>query len=455
MPKTKYSNEFLNEMRMQGDPLADAAAEVLWKNPDCGIIDDLRRISQNHHLNLRDNINSLDNYHSQSEENDLELIEKYFIESEKIGETFTDQDKEYFKISAEIFDRYGYFMTFILFFKSLPTGYMCPNPAEVLHTTKLLERFAARRVMETAQFVFAVNKANWYEPGNDGLEIIQKVRLMHAGMRISILRRTEGQKWEAENINNKIPIGVPINQEDLALTNHLFSLAVIEGLDQLGVHLTKKERFAVFHTWQKIGLALGISEELIVTDYAEAWRQYRQILNRGIGKKNASGPSLTKALHDSMNKIMGVHISLKHLQHVTMYFLMDKRMTSSLNLHHPSFLETIFAKILHFILSWRIWQWLFHHKRNNVFMNVVNRAVNYVLTKRFNLGSILNKHKDLTPLKAFSLLILKKLHTADKGAFDRATTEQRRKMFFSDSRLIEMWGLNGFDLDEVEIKKIA
>lgn len=82
----------------------------------------------------------------------------------------------------------------LIVFKALPTGYMCPKPGHVLESTKLLVNYAARRVMETAQFVFAVNNANWYQSGNPGLESIQRVRLMHAGMRMALLNDSRPDK---------------------------------------------------------------------------------------------------------------------------------------------------------------------------------------------------------------------------------------------------------------------
>ncbi|MEL6989093.1 MAG: hypothetical protein AAGK97_14870, partial [Bacteroidota bacterium] len=167
------SDEFLDKMRLTGDLLADNVAEILWKNRDRNILEDLRVLSKFHTHNLSKNIDKL-NLDVPLSKEDLKYFEKYYEFTDHYQDLVTEKDKEDFKINAELFNRYGYFIVCILFFKSLPTGYMCPKPGFVLHTTKLLENFAARRVMETAQFIFAVNKPDWYKSGTKGLQSIEK-----------------------------------------------------------------------------------------------------------------------------------------------------------------------------------------------------------------------------------------------------------------------------------------
>ena len=275
MSASKWTNEFLDSMRLTGDILADPVAEIIWKKRNRPVMADLRFLSTNFENPLSKNV-AIISQDLGLDDMEKQVITEYFNHFENLGRLYSSCDLKDFEVSSQLFNRYGYLFTSLLFFKSLPGGYMCPNPAFVLHSTKLLEDFAARRVMETAQFVFAVNTPDWYQSGSRGLMAIERVRLMHAGMRVSLLQQKEpGKEWNLSK-------GTPINQEDLTLTNHLFSLAVIDGLDAMGVHLSEEERRSIFNTWQKIGAAMGVSEFMLNSSYDDARSQYKKILKRAL-----------------------------------------------------------------------------------------------------------------------------------------------------------------------------
>ena len=442
MNANKWNTALLDRMRNTGDPLADEAASILWKNRNNRhIVEDLKSLSKNHHLSMKESCENL-GLSDELTNQEIETLENYFKSVENISDEFTDQDREYFKVSAGIFKRYGFNITLLLFFKSLPTGYMCPKPGHVLHSTKLLVNFAARRVMETAQFVFSVNKADWYEMHSLGMNAIQRVRLMHAGMRLALLNDSRpGHEWDKN-------LGVPINQEDVALTNHLFSLAIIEGLDQMGIHLFKHERLALFHTWQKIGQTMGISDELIVSDYNDAWMQYRTILERQISIHNPAGSPLTHALLSAMNEITHEDIPMSALEDLTMYFLNDHRAPESLGLHKPSFIARYFAKMVHFIMSLKIWQWLFHHNRSGWVQSLFQSAVNWFLVKKYNLQTYVKNHPNTNPLEAFSKVMLNEMHNRDLTSFEKSHPDDVQKKFLIDDKLYLAWDLGGFEMTE-------
>ena len=440
MPQTKWTNEFLDKMRMTGDPPADRVAEILWKNRDRDVMNDLRFISKNHHISLEENLNGLDLEAPLTNE-EIEIIAGYFALSDELIKSITEEDKRYIKINSEIFKKYGFNICSLLFFKSLPTGYMCPKPGHVLHTTKLLEEFAARRVLETAQYVFAVNTENWYEPHNPGIESILKVRLMHAGMRVAMLHDTRpGHEWDMD-------LGIPINQSDLTLTNLLFSLAAIEGLDQMAIHLFDEEREAIFRTWQLIGRAMGITEEMCTDNYRDVWNQYRTILKRQVSTENAAGPPLTNALLLAMNEISHLNLKLESLEDITMYFLNDNRAPKSLGLHNPTLFDKITTKVIQSISSMRIWQRLFHHQRQGVINRLYNKLANSVIREKFNLGSYAEKHPGVSPLEAFTKVMLNAIRFRDMRNFEKMSPSEQKKKFFIDDELYLAWDLGSFKLD--------
>lgn len=430
MNNNKWSDTLLDRMRHTGDPLADAAARALWKDRNSReIIEELKIISRNHKLDLKNFPKEVKDF--------FELTETVEIHPE-------DQAK--FDLSAKIFNNYGFCYCGLLFFKALPTGYMCPKPGHVLESTKLLVEFAARRVMETAQFIFAVNNRNWYQPGNPGLEAIQRVRLMHAGMRIALLEDPRpDRKWD---IAEK---GIPINQEDMALTNHLFSLAMIQGLDEMGIHLYDDEREAIFHTWQHIGQAMGISKELYTTDYKDGWDQYNTIFNRQCLMPNPDGPKLTKALLESLGQMIKRDLPLEKLEDVSMYFLNRNKCWDSLGFHKPGWFDRIFNALAHAITSLSIWQKLFHHHNDAIRSGWLSRIINWIVAKKFGMESHLSRYPKTNLLETISKIILSQLCSKDLQNFDGpASLNPQKPFFFENSLLYETWDLGSFNLDVSE-----
>lgn len=430
MATSKWTDELLDRMRHQGDPLADRAAKLLWENRNSKeILEELRIISRNH------NVNNLKN---------VKPLLDYFQETEHVK--VSAEEIEAFRVSAKLFNNYGFRFCGLLFFKALPTGYMCPKPGHVLESTKLLVNYAARRVMETAQFVFAVNNANWYQSGNPGLESIQRVRLMHAGMRMALLNDSRpDKKWNME-------LGVPINQEDLCLTNHLFSLAMIDGLDQMGVHLNQDERNAIFITWQRIGQSMGICPELYASTMEDGMDQFHTILKRQSSAENPDGPVLTKALLESMNELLRTNISLEKLEDLTTYFLNDKRSWKSLGMHKPTIFDRIFDAIVHFLTSLKIWQRIFNHNNSSIKGGWFTRIINYFLAKRFNLQEHLSRYPKTNLLESITKIILVELSKKDlqnpnqPGSGDLDTLIPGKKFFMSDE-LYKEWDLGSYEMD--------
>ncbi|MCC6753286.1 MAG: DUF2236 domain-containing protein [Saprospiraceae bacterium] len=426
MHTNQWTNELLDRMRTTGDPLADKAAQALWREQNSRqVVEGLREIARNHRLQLS---------------GFPQEVADYFRETEQIAIHAEDQEK--FDLAANLFNNYGFRYCALLFFKALPTGYMCPKPGHVLRSTRLMVDFAARRVMETAQFIFAVNNANWYKPGNPGLEAIQRVRLMHAGMRIALLNdERPDHRWNMQ-------LGIPINQEDLALTNHLFSTAMIDGLDQMGIHLLADEREAVFHTWQHIGQAMGICPELYTADYASGREQYRSIFERQCSMENPDGPALTRALLESLDAMLRSHLPLESLEDITGYFLDDPRARKSLGLHPASIGDRIFDSALHFLTSLRVWQRLFHHRNSFAHGSWLSGMLTSVVARRFGLSAQLSQYPKTGLMSAVSKVLLAELSKRDLHQFEAAGGLNAQKpFFFENSLLYDAWDLGSFALD--------
>ncbi|MDO9553378.1 oxygenase MpaB family protein [Rhodonellum sp.] len=202
---------------------------------------------------------------------------------------FTPHDIKMFEQTHHIWKKHGMNFIFILFFRALPYTYMAEKPANVLKMTKLLTEHPERRIFETAQFVFDVMDKDWWKPHKRGVLTALKIRIMHSAMRHALLNSRDGEKWN--------PVwGNPISQEDLIATNQVFSLEFFKGMAMMGEELTQEEQEAWFHTWKTIGKIMGVQEDLITENVADAWDLQHKVYCHLFKDETVAGILLTEAL---------------------------------------------------------------------------------------------------------------------------------------------------------------
>jgi hypothetical protein len=174
---------------------------------------------------------------------------------------------------------------------SLPAAYAANRGVRVLSQTGFLESHPTRRLVETTQMVVDVMRPGGLDPDGPGVRTARKVRLMHAAIRRLILARSE-PAWDA------VSLGMPINQEDLAGTLVTFAWLPLDALARIGVRIAGADRDAWVETWGLVGRLLGVREELIPRDAAEAEALTRTIQARQVRPElpNRDGRELTAAL---------------------------------------------------------------------------------------------------------------------------------------------------------------
>jgi hypothetical protein len=176
----------------------------------------------------------------------------------------------------------------VLAYKSLVLGYASPGGNKPLVFSGRLEQQAARRLNETARFVQATITPGAMRPHGQAWQITLKVRLIHAHVRRMILKQGG---WNDE-------WGAPINQHDEAGTSLLFSVAVLEGLRQLGVHVTRRDGEAYMHLWRWSGWLMGVEPELLPATESEAMR-LGHLIAATQGAPDDDSRRLTRALLDA------------------------------------------------------------------------------------------------------------------------------------------------------------
>jgi len=425
-----WTDDFLNQMRLTGDPLADATAAEMFKDQkNTGVL----------MASLREVVTNA----SADQRNLPEFLSHYFDTAIEFPEGFTP-DVAKINLACKVFDSYGFHIITILFFKSLPAGYLAPYPSKVLATTHLMETQVARRVLQTAQMIFDVHKTNWYQNDGDGIVSVLKVRLMHAGMRVGILQRLDKEAWDINDdwLKIGIPQGKPINQEDMVLTLNLFSIIILRGLERLGVELNEEEKDAYFYNWQLVGHFAGIHKDLLPTKKEDAWTLQNKMCGRLNKMPNDYGPGLTLALLDVINKNTKGIISLKLLENMTLYLLEDPNAQASLGFGKPSFFDVLLDKILTAITA-RAQKRIDRNEtigQNLEKKNSTLGLIFFIYAKRAHLEGIKIEKFKMALFQKISLVIM-------KGLQENAVATNNTKPFIDD-RLMQLWDIGGFSWDQ-------
>ena len=277
------SNDFLTAKRQIGDPLSDETLQKIIAEKGPGEAKKL-----------------FDLLIGQIEMPVAELptVAQDFIAATNALPAWTDWNKV--KLANDLFLDHGPKFLVFLYYRSLPILYSCANGAKVLvqagrltHQESDKHKIFARRIAETGQFMLEVMKPGNLRPGGSGIQAIQKIRLIHAAIRAF----TPKEKWDA------VAFGVPINQEDLAITLLTFSVVLTDALERFGISEKEEIVEGFLHTWTAIGSLLGIEEDLLPSDVATAHALLEAILQRQ-SKASEEGQLLTKALLDFSMEIL-------------------------------------------------------------------------------------------------------------------------------------------------------
>jgi ER-bound oxygenase mpaB/B'/Rubber oxygenase, catalytic domain len=274
---TLWTNELLDEARLAGDPRADRVVEELFREGTVDAVNDLMRT-----LVTNDGLPS----------ELLPAVVRDYLASTSAPPSL---DPAQLLLGEEVFGAFGPEILAVLGFYSLPADYAAKRGVQVLYRTGRLLTSPIRRVFETTQMVVDVMSPGGLGPEGRGIRTAQKVRLMHAAVR-HLLQHQPSLPWDAE-------LGFPINQEDLAGTLMSFSYLVLDGLDRLGVELTKADRDAYFHAWMAVGRIMGVRDELIPADLEQARELTRLIHERQIAASPA-GEALAKALIEGYERLL-------------------------------------------------------------------------------------------------------------------------------------------------------
>lgn len=272
----EWSDDFLQTKRMMSDDLADTLVKDIMASGEAEKVNHLFKLITKNRYHLSDDI-------------PVEL-KNYFADTAKLPDW---ADKDLISLGQQVYIRHGVWISLLLSYKSLPECYACAKGSEVLHMTARLNEQKgstntfSRRIAETAQFVLFTMEPGGLDEDGRGVEAAQKLRLIHSVIRYYIHKNN----WDSETFD------LPINQEDMAGTLMSFSSLIFEGLSVLGIELEPFEKEAYMHCWRVIGHLIGLDDDLIPKNSADAVKLGNFILKHQMAK-SPQGSDLMKALLD-------------------------------------------------------------------------------------------------------------------------------------------------------------
>lgn len=178
-------------------------------------------------------------------------------------------DWEQLDLGGAVFLRSGLFGVLTVGLASLPLSYSSPAGNKPLVFSGQLINRAARRLGETARFVYLTSQSGALRRFGDGFKATVKVRLIHAQVR-RLLKQSghwDAGKW-----------GEPINQAYMAATNLILSVVLLDGMRSFGLRCTEPEREALMQLWRYSGYLSGVAPELLCATENEARRMLKLVL---------------------------------------------------------------------------------------------------------------------------------------------------------------------------------
>jgi ER-bound oxygenase mpaB/B'/Rubber oxygenase, catalytic domain len=280
MTNSRWTEEFLDQMRSQGDARADDMLNLVLQDGEAEEA-------------LRQKIfRVMDSNDEKPVEATFPVLANFFEASESLP---SDIDADRLRRGEDVFSRCAFDGALALLAKSLPEGYQAPNLGKILMLSGDLQSHTYRRLLATLQTVVNVSTYGGFQPGGRAVITAQKLRLLHAGIR-RIARRNLPD-FEAT-------YGVPVNQEDLLATVIGFSLLVIQGWEIHSVPITQDEKEDYLYLWMTYARMMGIhppydhrSTAYIPTDVADAEAFYAAYQRRHYvaADVNPQGVALARA----------------------------------------------------------------------------------------------------------------------------------------------------------------
>lgn len=271
-----YTEASMDALRHSGDELADAVVATLFERGEVGTFNSLMRYVSTVGQELPEGL--------------PEVVREY-LHATGAPPSWVDWNE--MEQARLFFVDNNVHISTALSFAAMPACYVVPHVAKLLSATHGLS-YPSRRMAETGQFTVYLMQPDAFEAGSRFIPAAQKVRLLHASIRHHLKREN---RWDTG------ALGVPICQEDMIGGQMFFSLLVLDSLHRLGIHMSAEGAEAYFYAWRVVGAMLGVDQEAVPKDLAEARRFLDLYMLRHIGP-SPEGAQLTRQLIDLYEEVV-------------------------------------------------------------------------------------------------------------------------------------------------------
>jgi ER-bound oxygenase mpaB/B'/Rubber oxygenase, catalytic domain len=158
--------------------------------------------------------------------------------------------------------------------------------------------------------------------------------------------------WDQEKL------GYPINQEDLVYTLLTFSYVIPRAMERLGAKVTAAQQEAYLHCWNVVGYVMGVREELLPANLADAGFLFAQI-QRQQGGHSEAGEKLTTALISCIQSVLP-NRWMKRLPRLLVRQLVGGPTADLLGVPKPTLLERAVMAVLRAVerVAEKLWRWI-------------------------------------------------------------------------------------------------
>jgi hypothetical protein len=184
---------------------------------------------------------------------------------------------------------------------SLTHTYSSASIASVLVRTGNLTKMAQRRLMETGSWQIASILPEGLLQGANGYIHNLQVRLLHARVRTTLLKRN----WDTRTM------GMPINQVEMTRTWLDFTYVPFDALQKFGITFTPDELADLYHFWQYIAYLLGIDERLYrnIMDQRSA-QEVLELIDSTAEGANEDSKVLVQAMLEAVTNLLLLSMKL-------------------------------------------------------------------------------------------------------------------------------------------------
>lgn len=267
-PGARWTDEVLDRCRRVADPVADPLAREVF---DAGGPAALGRLTR-----------QLDDWEAPLPD-DLTPALRAFFDTPLSYPAWVDEAR--IAHAEDMFAAFGPMTLCGLLLNGYAQFLTCPAGARAMYSARVFSpESVASRMLEIAQFALYMGARGGLSlaprtadtPPSVGRSAMsyRKLRIVHANIRLLLTSGATREAWDANTL------GLPINQEDLALGMLCFCLGAIDGLQKSGFDLSRDDQEAMLMAWRAALWLLGLADELQPADIPEAEALHRRILAR-------------------------------------------------------------------------------------------------------------------------------------------------------------------------------